>query len=46
MKQRALKRNEESTKDTFCIDEEMFESYKKYFEEFDLDENYIVVNNE
>ena len=46
MKKRTLNRNKKTSKDTFNIDEKMFESYKKYFEEFGDDEQHIVINTE
>lgn len=45
MKQRVLKRSTKPTKTAFHIDSERFESYKKYFEELDADEEHTVVKN-
>ena len=46
MKKRTLKRSNKPTNEAFYIDEAMFDSYKKYFEEFGLDEECIVINND
>ena len=46
LKNRTLKRSDNLSEDSFFIDEEMFDSYKKRFEEFDSDEDYIEIINE
>ena len=46
LKDRTLERNKNLGEDTFYIDEGMFDSYKKYFEEFGSDEECIVINND
>lgn len=45
MKQRTSKRSENPTKDAFRIDEVMFDSYKKYFDELGNDEEHIVIES-
>jgi hypothetical protein len=45
MKERTIKRSNKCPKDAFCIDGEMFEFYKKYFEAPGSDEEYILVEN-
>jgi len=46
LKNRTLERSKNLGKDAFYIDEEMFNSYKKHFEEFGSDEECIVINND
>ena len=45
MKQRLSKRNQKPTADAFVISEEMYDGYKKYFEEPSPDEKCIIVEN-
>ena len=46
MKKRALNRSSNNLTDTFYIDEKIYESFKKYFDPLDDDEEHIVVENE
>jgi len=45
MKQRMSKRNQKPTADAFVISQEMYDGYKKYFEEPALEEKCIIVEN-
>lgn len=45
MKQRVSKRNQKPTEDAFVISGEMYDGYKKYFEEPTPDEKCIIVEN-
>jgi len=45
MKQRVSKRNQKITTDAFTISEEMYDGYKKYFEEPLSEEHCIIVDN-
>lgn len=46
MKQRVLERNKKLSGDSFDISHDMYESYKKYFEEPTSDEDCIVIDNQ
>ena len=45
MKQRMSKRNQNPTVDAFVISEEMYDGYKKYFEEPSPEEQCVIVEN-
>ncbi len=45
MKQRVAKRNQNPTADAFVISQEMYDDYKKYFDEPSLEEQCIIVEN-
>ena len=45
MKQRISKRNQKPTADAFVINQEMYDGYKKYFEEPSSEEKCIIVEN-
>jgi predicted kinase len=45
VKKRIRKRNEKPTEDVFLVDEAMYDSLKKYFDELTEDEEHIVIEN-
>jgi len=45
MKQRVSKRNQKPTADAFVISQDMYDGYKKYFEEPSPEEKCIIVEN-